>query len=148
MAWAQACLEIECGVRYTRRFAAGLARRAPDDSLRGSLSSAMWGVVEWRLVVPPNRRTAAFTARHPPSPLALAPKKSSRRRRLIGMGASTPSREATGAEEQQIRPKGAVAIAAGRSVIGMGASTPSRARRDRRWGAAKTICRRKELTEV
>ena len=97
--------------------------------------------------MPPNRRTAAFTARHPPSPLALAPKKSSRRRRLIGMGASTPSREATGAEEQQIRPKGAVAIVAGRSVIGVGASTPSRAS-DRRWGAAKTICRRKELTEV
>ena len=68
-------------------------------------------------------------------------------RRLIGMGASTPSREATGAEEQQIRPKGAVAIVAGRSVIGVGASTPSRAS-DRRWGAAKTICRRKELTEV
>ena len=55
---------------------------------------------------------------------------------------------ATGAEEQPICPKGAVAIVAGRSVIGMGASTPSRARRDRRWGAAKTICRRKELTEV
>ena len=64
--------------------------------------------------------------------LHCAPKKSSRRRRLIGMGASTPSREATGAEEQQVYPKGEVPKPAGRSVIGMGASTPSRARRDRR----------------
>ena len=81
--------------------------------------------------------------------LHCAPKKSSRRRRLIGMGASTPSRA------RRDRRWGAANLSEGASchhrraqVIGMGASTPSRARRDRRWGAAKTICRRKELTEV
>ena len=56
--------------------------------------------------------------------LHCAPKKSSRRRRLIGMGASTPSRASD-------RRRGAANLSEGgschrcrRSVIGMGASTP------------------------